>query len=184
MNAPADRALSLIADLGEASARAHTEATLLSAVNAALARYFPRCRLDLRRGAVAIAALDGPAIRREAGSTTAVFPLLDAEGDVGTATLVIDGDAVELSRALLDAMGRVLAAALRQVQILGRVAAIARRAQGDKKQLRRSSIASRSRARWSRWARRCGRSSTKWCRSWPGRTRRCSCAARPAPAKR
>ncbi len=132
MNAPADRALSLIADLGEASARAHTEATLLSAVNAALARYFPRCRLDLRRGAVAIAE---PEIRREAGSTTAVFPLCDAEGDVGVATLVIDGDAAELSRALLDAMGRVLAAALRQVQILGRVAAIARRAQGDKKQL-------------------------------------------------
>ena len=133
MNTPADRALRLIADLGEASARAHTEATLIPAVNTALARHFPLRQLDLRRGAVAP---EAPEIHREAGAATiAVFPLRDAEGAVGAATLVIDGDALELSPALLDAMGRVLAAALRQVQILGRVAAIARRAQGDKRQL-------------------------------------------------
>ncbi|WP_438014425.1 sigma 54-interacting transcriptional regulator [Sorangium sp. So ce315] len=135
MTAPADRALLLLADLGEASARAHTEATLVPAVSAVLARHLPLRRLDLRRGAGAPGA---PEVRRGAGGeAVAVFALRDAEGAVGCATMAIgEGAALDLSPTLLEAIGRLLAVALRQVQVLGRVAAIARRAQGEKRALR------------------------------------------------
>ncbi|KYG02207.1 Fis family transcriptional regulator, partial [Sorangium cellulosum] len=66
----------------------------------------------------------------------AVFALRDAEGDVGCAAMELgEGAALDLSPALLEALGRLLAVALRQVQVLGRVAAIARRAQGEKRAL-------------------------------------------------
>ncbi|WP_437596334.1 sigma 54-interacting transcriptional regulator [Sorangium sp. So ce590] len=135
MTAPADRAVLLLADLGEAAARAHTEATLVPAVSAVLARHLPLRRLDLRRGAAAPGA---PEIRREAGGETlAVFALRDADGAVGCATMALgEGATLELSPALLEALGRLLAVALRQVQVLGRVAAIARRAQGEKRALK------------------------------------------------
>ncbi|WP_437827383.1 sigma-54 interaction domain-containing protein [Sorangium sp. So ce1153] len=135
MTASADRALRLLADLGEAAARAHTEATLVPAASAVLARHFPLLRLELRRGAGAPGA---PEVRRGAGGeTVAVFALRDAEGAVGCATMALaESAALDLSPALLDAVGRLLAVALRQVQVLGRVAAIARRAQGEKRALR------------------------------------------------
>ncbi|WP_437973398.1 sigma 54-interacting transcriptional regulator [Sorangium sp. So ce295] len=135
MTASADHALLLLADLGEASARAHTEATLVPAVSAALSRHLPLLRLDLRRGAAAPGA---PEVRRGAGGETiAVFALRDAEGAVGCATMALGGGAaLDVSPALLEATGRLLAVALRQVQVLGRVAAIARRAQGEKRTLK------------------------------------------------
>ncbi|WP_437628101.1 hypothetical protein [Sorangium sp. So ce1151] len=122
-------------DLGEAAARTHTEATLVPAASAVLARYFPLLRLELHRGAGAPGA---PEVRRgTGGETVAVFALRDAEGAVGCATMALAGSAaLDLTPALLEAVGRLLAVALRQVQVLGRVAAIARRAQGEKRVLR------------------------------------------------
>jgi transcriptional regulator with GAF, ATPase, and Fis domain len=134
MPAPPDHALELLADLGAAVARAHTEATLVPAATSALARHLPPCQLDLRRGETAPAV---PEIRLSRdGHTHAVFALRDLDGAVGRATLTIAGETPLLTSSLLDAVGRVLAAALRQVHTLGRVAAIARRAQGEKRALR------------------------------------------------
>ncbi len=136
MPTPSDRSLDLIADLGEAAAVAHTVATLGPSVSRVLSRYFSLVRLELRRGEPAP---DSPAIGRDGSETHALFGIRDSQGTLGLAILVIGAPsdtAPELTPALLGAIGRALAVALRQVEILGRVAAIARRSQGDRRQLR------------------------------------------------
>jgi transcriptional regulator with GAF, ATPase, and Fis domain len=82
-----------------------------------------------------------PEVRRarDAGADAlVVLPLRDAEGTLGYAALASGPatPAIPLSPALLDALARVLTGALRQVQLLGRVAAVSRRAHGDARELR------------------------------------------------
>lgn len=131
----ADLALDLLADLGEAAACAHTEATLVPSVRSVISRYFSLLRLEVRLGEPAPSA---PEMSRVGAETIALFGIRDSRGTLGLATLAIRAPtdtAPELTPSLLRAIGRVLAASLRQVEVLGRVAAIARRSQGDRRQL-------------------------------------------------
>jgi transcriptional regulator with GAF, ATPase, and Fis domain len=126
---PLDSALTLIAELAEAAGGAHTEATLVRAATAVIARHFPLVRLDLRPQAEA---------RRGCEADAALLmevPLPGEDGTAGHALLALRHGPPPAPE-LLDAIGRVLAVGLRQVRLLARVADIARRAQGESRELR------------------------------------------------
>jgi transcriptional regulator with GAF, ATPase, and Fis domain len=131
MTTSVDDGLSLLAELSDASARSHTEATLVPAVGGVLARHFAGCRFELRRDGGEHAC----EIRFDADRTLAVFRLCHGEETLGHGVLQIPGAAPALTEALLAAMGHVLGGALRQIQLLGRVAALARAAQIEKRLL-------------------------------------------------
>jgi transcriptional regulator with GAF, ATPase, and Fis domain len=126
---PLDSALTLIAELAEAAGGAHTEATLVPAASAVLARHLPLISMDLRTEA-------GVRPAREAGAALLVeVPLRGQDGTAGHALLALRHGPPPAPE-LLDAIGRVLAVGLRQVRLLARVAEIARRAQGESRELR------------------------------------------------
>jgi transcriptional regulator with GAF, ATPase, and Fis domain len=126
---PLDSALTLIAELAEAAGSAHTEATLVPAATAVLARHLPVVWMDLRPPAEARRPHD------DAGALLVEFPLRREDGAAGHALLALRHGPPPAPE-LLDAIGRVLAVGLGQVRLLARVATIARRAQGESRELR------------------------------------------------
>jgi transcriptional regulator with GAF, ATPase, and Fis domain len=132
MTMSVDSGLSLLAELSDAAARSHTEATLVPAVRAVLGRHFPRCRFELYRDGTPHAGEIG----FDAERARAVFPLCHGTETLGHGVLDIPAADGAPTEALLAAMGHVLGGALRQIQLLGRVAALARNAQNDKRLLR------------------------------------------------
>ena len=153
MSAPTtESALTLVAELAEAAGSAHTEATLVPAVTAVLARHLPLCWFEVHRTGGARGprvipigrehASDAPELgrARQAGAEQlAVIPLHHEDGAAGHALLALRapaGAGPALTPLLLEAIGRVLAVALQQVKLLARVAELARRTQGANRQLR------------------------------------------------
>jgi transcriptional regulator with GAF, ATPase, and Fis domain len=131
----------VLIDLIEAVSRAHTEATFTQAAFDALVRHLPIASVELVLAGPGgspkrfVAAASG----REVGAGTQYVersvPLMDEGLNIGRANLLFKAGAPPAPLALLEDLGRVLSAALRQLRALARVAKVSRRAHVQSREL-------------------------------------------------
>src|SRR5262245_46802009 len=128
----------LLVELIEELSRAHTEATFTRGALNALARHFPISSLELTLHAAAGApkrftATASSEISGGARGHEYTIPLVIDGTNIGRAIIVLAPKAPSPSSALIDDIGRVLSAALRQLHALARVAKVSRRAYAQSK---------------------------------------------------
>jgi transcriptional regulator with GAF, ATPase, and Fis domain len=129
----------VLVELIEELSRAHTETTFTQAAFAALARHLPVASLELALDSTPaarkrlVAGTFSPA--RSAGGHVCNVPLGIDGVDVGRVVAVLSPGTPPLPSALVEDLGRVLSAALRQLRALARVAGVSRRAHAQSREL-------------------------------------------------
>jgi transcriptional regulator with GAF, ATPase, and Fis domain len=125
----------------EGLSRAHTESTFTQAAFDVLARHLPIASLELTLSGpagsekqFAAAASAQQAASRSRGPERTI-PLTNDASHVGRATLVFVHNATPPAPTVVEDIGRVLSAALRQLRALARVAKVSRRAHAQTREL-------------------------------------------------
>jgi transcriptional regulator with GAF, ATPase, and Fis domain len=129
----------LLVDLVEAMSRAHTETTCAGAAFEVLAKTCAVAGLEitLEEAGNGSRQIVTGAVTRAGRRTdrTSMIPLVNAGGASGRAVLVLTAESPSFTPADLDLLGRVVAAALRQVDAISRVATVSRMAHAKIRQL-------------------------------------------------
>jgi transcriptional regulator with GAF, ATPase, and Fis domain len=130
----------LLVDLVEELSRAHTETTFTQAAFNALARHLPMQCIELTLDRTAgspkhFAAAASSGVSVDTRGRECALPVQIDGANIGRTTIVLTPAAPPPPPALMEDIGRVLSAALRQLHALARVAKVSRRAHEQSREL-------------------------------------------------